>query len=92
MTGSAGTAMDVVLRRRKAYKGGSLREGGSKIPPDGRLADSPGRFLGHGKTRVQIKCQNRTTDQEILEKQGYRSIWGKLKMEKKGVKKSLQKS
>ena len=45
MTGSAGTAMDVVLRRRKAYKGGSLREGGSKIPPDVRLADSLTSFF-----------------------------------------------
>ena len=36
MTGSAGTAMDVVLRRRKAYKGGSLREGGQNVLTDGR--------------------------------------------------------
>ena len=73
MTGSAGTAMDVVLRRRKAYKGGSLREGGSKIPLGGRLADSQ----THGKSRVQINSQIRGTDQGILIKTGVQINYGR---------------
>ena len=47
MTGSA-LAMDVVLAlvlgENLLNRGGSLREGGWKIPPEGRLAD----FLGGG--------------------------------------------
>ena len=37
MTGSAGTAMDVVLVvRKRNYKGGSSREGGQNVLTDGR--------------------------------------------------------
>ena len=84
MTGSAGTAMDVVLRRRKAYKGGSLREGGLSVLPDRRA----GGFKTHGKSRVQINSQIRGTDQENPENQGYRSILGSYKWgSTKGLKK-----
>ena len=44
-------------------------------------ADSP----THGKTRVQINSQNRGTDQEILEKPGYRSISFRARWQKKEV-------
>ena len=50
MTGSAGTAMDVVLAAKAIYKGGSLREGGQNVLTDGRA----GGFLPYWKTRVQI--------------------------------------
>ncbi len=52
MTGSALQAMDVVLGLllgEKIKKGGSLREGGSKIGPDGRLADDGKRFHSAGR-------------------------------------------
>ena len=62
MTGSAGTAMAVVLggRSQKAfYKGGSLREGGQNILPDRRAGGFPNPW--------EIKGTDQFTNQ------GYRS-------------------
>ncbi len=56
MTGSALQAMDVVLGLllgEKIKKGGSLREGGSKIGPGGRLADD-GKRSGLSESALDV--------------------------------------
>ena len=67
MTGSAGTAMDVVLQGDSLY----IREGVRGRERKNSSGAEASGFFPFGKTRVQIKRQSRGTDQTA--KQGYRS-------------------